>query len=812
MPFESCLGDLRFAWRSARRRPAFTLLLVVTLALGIGVNSAVFTLLDAVLLRPLPYRDPSRLVFVWQTLPEHNILELEPTAFDYDAWRGVRSFSAVGLVANGAFTLTGDEHPERIRGARVTASVMRLLGMTPQIGRAFTEAEDSDSATAVAILSDGLWRRRYGADPAILGRVISVNDAPRAVVGVMPRRASLPGPLAGDDDVWLSASMNAAERANETSHTYTILARLGDTATIASARAEMTAVAARLSAEHPDTHRAIGAHVVPFDEQTVRAIRPTLLVVAAGVALLLLVAAANATTLLLARAANRQHEIAVRAALGATDGRLLSLAVSESFIFALLGGATGLVLGQWTLHGLLPLVGGSLPLTASTASIALDGRTALFTCGLSTVLGVVFGAVVAAHKPGRLSEALKSSARTTTPAGPVARTRSLLVVAQVTLAVVLLSAAGLMVTSVAKLSRVSPGFDAGNVLTFRIAMTGSTYAAAPSRTALISSLIERLSASPEVRSAAVTSMIPFGGSRGANGVEIEGRPHAAGEPRIIIDQRHVSPSYFQTMRIPVLAGRGFLASDDSRAERVTIINRTMADRYWPGQSPLDHRVRLGGGFDSDIWFRIVGVVDDVRHISLSRGPVAEMYHPYAQTAIPTLSIVIRTAGNPAAAAPLARAVMLDLDRNLPLYDVRTMEERIASSFAQTRGTMLLLLVTAGLAAALAAVAIYGSIWYSVTQRIPEIGIRLALGASRASVCGAVVGRALLLTTIGAAAGAAASMAAGPLIRGLLFDTRTTDPLTYGLVMLVVLALTVLASIAPAKRAMSVDPMSALRNW
>ena len=808
MRLESWTGDLHFACRGALRRPAFTLLLVATLALGIGVNSAVFTLLDGVLLRPLPYRDPSRLAFVWQTLPEHNVVELEPTPFDYDAWHGVRSFSAVGLIANGAFTLTGDGNPERVRGARVTASVMRLLGLTPQIGRPFADAEDADAATPVAILSDGLWRRRFGADPAILGRVISVNDAPRTIVGVMPARASLPGPLAGDDDVWLSASMTAAERANGVSHNYTVVARLADTATIASARAEMAATAARLAAERPDSHRGVGAQVVPFDEQTVRAIKPTLLVVAAGVALLLLVAAANATTLLLARAANRHHEIAVRAALGATDGRLLSLAVSESLVFAVLGGAAGLALGRWTLQGLLPLVGASLP---RTASIALDLRAALFTCALSAVLGMVFGAVVAAHRPGRLADALKASARTTTPSGRVARTRSLLVVAQVMLAVMLLSAAGLMMTSVSKLSRVSPGFDAGDVLTFRLAMTGSTYASAPSRIAFVSSLLERLSSSAEVRGAAVTSTIPFGGTRGANGVEIEGRPRASGERGMIIDQRHVSPSYFQTMRIPLLKGRGFLASDDSRAERVTIINRTMAEQYWPGQNPIDQRVRVTGGFDSAIWFRIVGVVDDVRHISLSRGPVPEMYHPYAQTAVPTFSVVVRTAGNPAAAAPLARAAILAIDRNLPMYDVRTMEERVAASFAQTRGTMVLLLVTAALAAALAAVAIYGSIWYSVTQRVSEIGIRLALGASRASVCGAVVGRALLLTAVGATAGAAASMAAGPMIRGLLFETRTTDPSTYGLVILAVLALTIVASVAPARRAMTVDPMIALRD-
>jgi putative ABC transport system permease protein len=802
------LGDLRSAWRNATRRPAFTSLVVLTLALGIGVNSAVFALLDAVLLRPLPYKDPSRLVFVWQTLPDRNLFELEPTPFDYTAWHDVRSFSELGLVAGGALTLTGDENPERIRGAWVTASTIRLLGLAPRIGRAFTDAEDLDSAAPVAILSDGLWRRRYGADPAIVGRVIHVNNAPTTVVGVMPRGASMPGPLAGDDEIWLSLNMNAKDRASEISHNYEIYARLADGVTLESASAELTTMAARLAMERPDSHRAFGARLVPFGEQTVRAIKPTLLVVAGGVALLLLVACANAATLLLARAANRRHEIAVRSALGATSGRLLALAVSESSIFALLGGVAGLVLGNWTLRGLLPLFGASLP---PSLAVAVDARAALFTAGLATVLGVVFGAVVAAHGPGRLADALKGSARTTTPAGAVARTRNILVVAQVMLAVVLLSTAGLMLTSVARLSRISPGFDADRVLSFRLALTGSNYAPSAPRETFVSDLLQRLKSTPGVQNAAVISSIPFGGNRGANGVEIEGRPRVRGDVGIIVDQRHVSPEYFSTMRIPLLEGRGFTPTDDSRAERVTIINRTMAEQYWPNENPIDRRVRLSAGFNSGTWFRIVGVVENVHHISLSRGPVTEMYHPYAQAAVPGFSIVVRTDGEPTSVAPAARAAVLAIDPNLPVYDVRTMGDRIAASFAQTRGTMVLLLVTASLAALLAGVAIYGSIWYSVTQRIPEIGIRLALGASRASVCTAVVGRAIGLTAIGAALGAFASAAAGPLIRSLLFDTRTTDPLTYGAVILAVLALTILASIAPARRAMRVDPMIALRN-
>jgi putative ABC transport system permease protein len=738
MPLDLVWGDVRLAWRSVVRRPAFTILIVMTLALGIGVNSAVFALLDGVLLRPLPYRDPARLVFVWQTLPEHNVFELEPTVFDYDAWHAVRSFSEIALVATDAFTLTGDDNPERIRGARVTASLMPMLGLQPQIGRGFTAAEDTDASAPVVVLGDGIWRRRYGADPAVVGRAIQVNGEPRTIVGIMPRGASLPGPLAGDDELWLPARMSAAEQANAISHNYTVIARLADGTTLTAASAEIVAFAARMVAEHPDTHRKIGARLVGVTDQTTRAIRPALLVVGGGVALLLLVACANAVTLLLARAANRSHEMAIRTALGATASRLLSLAVVESCVFAMLAGAVGLILGSWALRGLLPLLGANLP---QSLSIAVDARAALFTAGIAAVAGLVFGVVVAAHRPGRLADALRSGTRTTAGAH-VARTRNALVVGQVALAVILLSAAGLMLSSVAKLARVRPGFDTDRIATFKIAMTGSRYAPDAARIAYAGELVERLSATPGVQGAALTSIIPFGGTRGANGVEIEGRPRQPNEISMIVDQRHVSPGYFRTMGIAVLRGRAFAASDDVRAERVVVINKTMAGQYWPDENPIGRRVRLSGGYDSGIWMRIVGVVDDVRHISLSRGPVPEMYHPYGQAAVPLFTVVVRTDRDPATIVPIARSAMLALDANLPMYDARTMDDRVKRSFAPTRGTMLLLLVTAALAAALSAVAIYGSIWYSVTERLPEIGIRLALGATRASVCLRVVSRAV----------------------------------------------------------------------
>ena len=805
MSFDLWWGDLRFAWRNAVRRPGFTLLVAATLALGLGVNSAVFALVDAVLLRPLPYRDPSRLVFVWQTLPRLNVPELEATPFDYDAWHAIRSLSDVAMIQYGSFTLNGGDDPERVRGSRVTASLMPMLGLTPTLGRAFIPSEDFDDVPAVAILSDGLWRRRYGADPAVVGRVIQVDDEPRTVVGVMPHGATLPGSLAGDDQLWLPARMTPSQRINEINHSYTMLGRLAGGTTLAQASAELDAFAARMSAERP-SHKDVGARLVPIGEQTVRSIRPALVVAAVSVALLLLVATANASTLLIARASNRRHEFAVRAALGATRARLMSLSIAESLVYACIGGGAGLVLGSWTLRGLVPLFAASLP---RSASIDVDARTALFTAALSILIGILFGAIAAYRPGGRLAEALGASTRSSTSAA-AGRSRTALVVAQVALAVVLLSAAGLMLTSVVKLSRVSPGFDADHVLTFKVALTGSRYAAAPARVAFVSDLIERLNATGGVRSAGLTSLVPFGGMRGANGVEIEGRTRVAGEAPIVIDQRHVSPGYFQTMKIPLVSGRGLSASDDSRGERVTVINRTMAQRYFANVDPVNRRVRTSAGFDSNVWFRIVGVVDDVRHISLSRDPVPEMYHPIAQTAVPTFTVVVRTAGDPAAMAPAARAAVQAVDMNLPVFDVATMNDRIASSFAQTRGTMLLLLVTATLAAALSAVAIYGSIWYSVMQRMPEIGIRVALGASRGSVFRRVVASAVTLAALGATLGTATAMAAGSLLRSLLFDTRTTDPLTYATVVGAVLALATAASLVPAIRAMRVDPIAALR--
>jgi putative ABC transport system permease protein len=800
-------GDLRFAWRNAAKRPAFTLLVVSTLALGIGAVSAVFALVDGVLLRPLPYREPSRLVFVWQTLPKANVFELEATPFDYAAWHRARSFDGLALVSTGSFTLTGETAAERVRGARVSASLLPLLGVAPQIGRGFAPAEDSDDAPPVAILSDGLWRRRFGGERAILGRAVSIDGVPHTVVGVMPPSTFLPGPLAGDDELWLPTRMAAAERSNAISHNYTIVGRLGGGATLEQAAAEMTTIAAATVADHPETHAGIGARVVSVSEQTAGQVRPALLVLLGGIALLLVIACANTATLLLARASDRQQELALRMAIGASAGRLLSLALAETLLLSALGGLAGLAVGDWTLRALLPMFADALP---AGVRIDADARAALVTIGLSIAIGIALAVMVAAHKPAeRLLDSLQASTRAT---GGIRgrRVRGLLVTTQIALAALLLAAGGLMMRSVVRLRHVQPGFSADHLLTFRIALPGAGYRTPEERSRFVDALTVGLKELPGIESVGVNSRLPFSGSRGANGVAIQGRPARPGD-LLVIDQREVTAAYFRVMGMPVRRGREFTPRDEARAEAVTIINRTMADRFWPGENPINRQVRVTAGDEGSGWLRIVGVVEDVRHSSLARQPVPEMYRPYAQMPLPDFSVAIRTVGDPTTVAGAARAIVQSMDRNLPIYDVRTMEARIARSVAQARATASLLLATALLAAVLAAIAIYGSIWYAVVQRLPEIGVRRALGATSFSVCRLVVGRALALASIGAAAGAALALAVTPLLGSMLFETSAADPLTYGMVIGGLLALTLAATIVPAHRAMHADPLTAIRN-
>ena len=801
-------GELRFACRRLVRRPGFTLLVTLTFAIGAGVGGAVFAIVDGVLLRPLPYKDPSRLVFVWQTLPSQNAFEIDATPFDYQLWKSARSFASLAILSPESVTVTGTGgDPERLHASRVSASMFPLLGIAPRIGRAFDASEDVSAAAPVVLLGDGIWRRRFASDPAVVGRAIELDGIPTTVVGVMPPQTFLPGPFAGNDELWLPMRMTSAEQSDQIGHNYPVVGRLVDGVSLDQARAEMIGIAAASTAAHADTHRSIGIRLVSVPEQTVGTIRPALLVLTGGVALLLAIASANVVTLLLARAASRRQELAVLAALGAGRSRIASIAVAEAVLLAVVGGLGGVTVADWALAALPEAFADALP---PAVQIAVDARVAMVTIAAAVLLGVVFGIIVAAHRPTvGVGDSLRSGSRSSA-SREVTRTRNVLVVSQVALAMILLAGSGMMVRSFVRLSHVQPGFVPERVLTFRIALPAATYPIAEGCASFVRDLIDRLSALRGVMTVGVNTRIPFGLSRGANGFAIEGQPSAPGE-LLIADQREVSPAYFRAMGIRILQGTSFSARDDARGEPVAMVNQTMSRRFWPDRSPIGARVRVTFGEEESAWLRVVGVVDDVHHVDLSRQPVPELYRPFAQMPLRNFTVVVRTAGDPAAVAPLARAAIGSLDRRLPLYDMRTMESRIADSVAKTRALALLLLVTAVVAAAFAGVAIYGSIWYSVTERVFEIGVRLALGATRRSVCALVLGRALTMTAIGAAIGIGGSVAIAPLLRGLLFETPPVDLPTYMVVLGSLALLTIAASLVPARRAMSVDPLTALRS-
>lgn len=813
MAFDLWAADLRAAWRRTAGRPAFSALVAATLALGFGAAGGVFAVLDAALWRPLPYRDASRLVFVWQTLPSQNVFELETTPADYEAWHRVSAFSSMAMLASESYTLAGrgsavgEADAERVHGTRMTASLLPLLGLAPRLGRAFEPSEDASGAEPVVILGDGLWRRRYGADRSIVGRRIDVDGLPHRVVGVMPPDVAPPGSAARATDLWLPMRMTPDERTNAISHNYVVLARLADGITVEAASSAMVAAAAAIAQERPDSHTGVGVRLVPVSEDAVRTIRPTLAILALGAVLLALIAVANAATLLMVRASDRAHDAAVRAALGATGLQLLSLTMTEALALSAIGAVGALIVASRTAAAIEPMLAAALPIGASPA---VTIRVAVVTVAAALTSGVVVGLLAGWRSTVRRHpDVLRGGARASA-APAAARARSALVVAQVALAVVLLTVGGLLVRSVDRLAHVSPGFSTDRLLTLRLSLDRSTYASADSRVSFLDELRRRLDAPPIVERVGVTSSLPLGGSRGANGVEIEGHPAPRGRSAII-DQRHVTPDYFRTLGISIVRGRAFTASDDARGEPVALVNRTAAARYFGAADPIGARVRIQAGFDSAGWIRIVGIVDDVRHVSLSRAPVPEMYRPYAQAPTPDVVVAIKTRGAPEQAAALVRSAMRSMNPSLPMYDVRSMADRVAGSFAQVRATMLLLTVTATLAAALAAVAIYGSIWYAVAQQVPEIGLRLALGAPPARVGRQVIVGALALAAAGLGIGLAGAAPAASLLGGQLFETKTTDPLTYATVVVAIGALTTAASLLPARRAMRVDPIVALRS-
>jgi len=776
------------------KRPGFTAVAVLTLALGIGANSAIFSVVNAVLLRPLPFNEPARLIRLWETFYPSgwgsvSVLNLKDWREQNDVFTGLAAFQT------SSFVLEGGEYPERIPAANVSADFFDVLGVPTQSGRAFLEGEDQPGRQNVVVLSEELWKRNFGADPGIIGRSLLLSGEKYTVVGVMPAGFRYPSRLT---ELWVPL-VPQANQINRGNHWLQVLGRLKPGVTLEQAREQMVAIAARLEQAYPDEQTRRSVRLLPLQEETVRNVRPALLLMLGAVGFVLLIACTNVANLLLARASARSREIAIRSALGAGRGTLMRQFLTESVLLSTLGGALGLAAAKWGVDLLVALAAASLP---RSQEVGLDGRVLGFTLLLSVVTGILFGLAPAfqASKTD-VQQALKEGG---SGGGGFERNwlRSLLVITEVTAALVLLVGSGLLIRSFARLQETDAGLRPENVLTLSIALPPARYDTQAVRT-FYQQLMKRISSLPGVQAAGAINMLPLQ-QWGTNGpIEVEGEaPYPAGQAPLA-EYRAASSDYFHALGIPLIAGRFFNDQDRENAPSVIIINRTLADRHFANQDPIGKRLKAG----SPDWATIVGVVGDVKQSGLTQAARAEVFWCAAQAPRSGMSLVVRAASDPTAAV---RAEVQALDRDLPIYNVKTMKTVIAESFADRRLNMLLLGIFAAVALILAVIGIYSVISYTTTQSTREIGIRMALGAQPKDVLKLIIGHGAVLSLIGVALGLAVAFALTRLMATLLYGVTATDPMTFVTVPILLIAVALLASYLPARRAMKIDPMVALR--
>jgi putative ABC transport system permease protein len=821
---ETLLQDIRYSARTLLKTKGFAAAATLALALGIGANSAIFSVVNAVLLRPLPYANSDRLVLISETnmQPQAMSDQLPVAPANFVDWREQQSsFESMGACANNIFNLTGTGEPERIMGMFATAGMFDTLGVRPLVGRVFSNEEEEPGNGRVVVLSHSLWQRRFNAEASAIEKAITLNNEPYTIIGVMPEGFRSVSRISGgaalaDSELWLpfSSTSRAAEfMRNRTTHLLAVIARLKPAVTREQAEADLAAIASRLEQAYPESNSGFGINITPMHEQIVGKTRPMLLVLLGAVAFVLLIACANVANLLLARAAARQKEIAIRTALGASRGRLVRQLLTESLLLSLAGGTAGILLALWGVDLLRGLAPRDLP---RLSEVRLDLGVIGFTLMISILTGLVFGFAPAfgASKPD-LNETLKEGSRGSTRSfGGRSSLRSMLVVSEVALALVLSIGAGLMIRSFLRLQQVNPGFNAANVATLELALPPNKYQKAEHQKAFFQEVIRRVENLPGVQSAGITNAVPLSRGDRSAGFTIDGRPDPAQGEGPSASVRTISADYFKAMGIPLLAGRFFTEADRTGAPDVTIINEALARRYFPnadalGKRILSTRLQLLGG--EPVTREIVGIVGDVRHFGLDIEPRAEMYLPYNQDAWPGMNLMVRASTDPTALVAAVRNEIWAVDKDQPIYNVKSMEQRVAESTSQRRFNMLLLVVFAFVALMLAAVGVYGVMSYSVTQRTHELGIRQALGAQAADVVRLVVGQAIALAGAGVALGLAASFALTRLMSGLLYGVSATDPLTFAVIPLVLIGVALVASFVPARRATKVDPMIALRH-
>ena len=808
---ELIAADVRYAFRTLRRNPGFAIVVLLTLALGIGANAAIFSVVNGVLLRPLPYRDADRLMVIWGDLKRPGLNDIPASAGEYVDYRDrSHAFEQVAAYDTVGFNLTGGGEPERVDGAIVSTTFFSLLGASAQVGRTLVADEDQPGRDDVVVLSHSLWTRRFNANPAIVGQTIPVDGRPAQVVGVMPAAFQFPE---RSIEIWKPFLLDAEALSdnNRGSHGYAALARLKAGISRQQAQSDLNAVTAAFKADHPSNYRnGFGTTLRPLQEEIVGDTGRPLIVLLGAVAVVLLIACANVANLLLARAASRRKEIALRTALGATRGRLVRQLITESVLVSAIGGLIGLGLAAWGVDLLIASAPDSIP---RIQEVGVDARVAGFTALMSLATGLVFGLVPALRASrAPLNDALKEGGRAG-GGGVHGLAGRALVVSEVALSLVLLIAAGLLIHSFTRLQDVAPGFDSSRLLTFRLSLPESRYTTFQKGQSFFDEFFSGLRRSPGVRGVAAINALPFSGLGGSRSFHIEGREEKRPEDQTEEQLRIVTDGYFAVMGIPIVAGREFTDRDALNQPRVAVVNDAMAKKHWPHESPIGRRVSFST--DEPHWYEIVGVAGNIKHRTLEAADRPELYVPYRQPlfagwTVRPMYVIARTSADPASTVAIARHEVARVDRDQPISDVRTMDERIGRSLSSRRFSMVLLALFAGLALTLAAVGIYGIVAYSVTERTHEIGVRVALGAQRRDVMAMVVGQGMAMTLVGTAIGVAASAALARLMSSLLFGVSAVDPATFVAIPLLLIAVALAACYVPARRAMRVDPLQTLR--